>query len=88
MKLKPPATRHGIQTTIRCEMPSSIEILTSVDTFHDLHILCDNNKKIVKVEREALLHLLLDHHTFLHAISASIKITAPPPKRRREKIID
>jgi len=65
----------------------TLELLTSLDTFHDLHVQADTRKSTIKVDSTALRHLLIDHTCMLnelkrHGVSAS----APPPPRRRERL--
>lgn len=69
-------------------MPTQLELLTSVDAFHDLHIIADGRKALVKVDRQALLNLLIDHTCMLNELQRhGVRPTCPPPPRRRERLI-
>lgn len=68
-------------------MSEPLELLTSVDTFHDLHIQADTRRATIKVDSTALRHLLIDHSCMLSELQRhGVKAAAPPPKRRRETI--
>lgn len=68
-------------------MAQSLELLTSVDTFHDLHIIADSRKAAVRVDRQALHGLLLDHTCLLNELQRhGVRATCPPPPRKRERI--
>ena len=66
----------------------AMELLTSLETYEALHMLADGRKAVVKVERQALLNLLLDHWQMLTELKKhGVQTSAPPPKRRRETLI-
>ena len=68
-------------------MASSIELLTSLDTFHNLHLLADGRDGKVRVDKTQLRRLLIDHTCMLKELQQhSVKVTTEPPKRRRESI--
>lgn len=68
-------------------MAQVLELLTSVDTFHDLHIIADSRKAVIKVDRQALHSLLLDHTCMLNELQRhGVKASCPPPPRRRERL--
>ena len=68
---------------------AELDLLTSVDVFHDLHVVADVRKNIVKVNRQALLNLLIDHTCMLNALQrAAVKVTGPAPLRKRETLIE
>jgi hypothetical protein len=65
----------------------TIELLTSLDTFHDLHVVADTRRASVKVDSTALRHLLIDHSCMLNELRRhGVQASAPPPPRRREKV--
>jgi hypothetical protein len=45
-----------------------IELLTSLDAFDELHQIADGKKAVVKVDREYLHSLLLDHSAMINAL--------------------
>lgn len=66
---------------------TTLELLTSVDAFDALHEAADSRKGVVRVDRQALLGLLIDHSCMLNALArAAVKVTSPEPKRDREKL--
>lgn len=67
-------------------MAEPLDLLTSVDDFHDLHIIADVRKATVKVDRQKLLNLLIDHTCLLQALPSNKQPRGPAPKRRREII--
>lgn len=69
-------------------MAEPLELLTSVDDFHDLHLIADGRKATVKVDRVKLLNLLIDHTCLLNALPADRQPRAPAPPRRRETLIE
>lgn len=69
-------------------MSEALELLTSVDDFHDLHLIADSRKATVKVDRQKLLNLLIDHTCLLNALPADRQPVAPAPQRRRETIVE
>ena len=69
-------------------MPEPLDLLTSVDDFHDLHLIADARKATVKVDRQKLLNLLIDHTCLLQALPFDRQPRAPAPKHRRESIVE
>lgn len=68
-------------------MAERLELLTSLDTFHDLHLQADTRRAKIRVDSEALRHLLIDHTCMLTELQRhGVRASAPPPKRRREHI--
>lgn len=68
-------------------MGNRLELLTSLEVFHDLHTVVDTRKAFVKVDAEALRRLLIDHTCMLNELqNHGVRASAPPPKRRREQI--
>lgn len=69
-------------------MPDNrLELLTSLDTFHDLHVMADTRRALIRVSSEALRHLLIDHSCMLNELQRhGVRCATTPPKRRRERI--
>ena len=68
-------------------MSEPLELLTPLDTFHDLHIQADTRKAMIKVSSEALRHLLIDHSTMLNELQRhGVKARTTPPKRRHKRL--
>ena len=64
-----------------------IELLTSLETFDALHILADGKDGKVRVEKEALRKLLIDHSEMINGLKKSgVMVRAEPPVIRRETI--
>lgn len=40
-------------------------IRTTDEKFHELHVLCDTKAKVVKISKEDLLNLLMDHSALI-----------------------
>ena len=71
-------------------MPLSkkLELLTSLEDFDALHLIADGRRAVVRVDRQALLNLLLDHSSLLNVVPSGTQITSPPPKVRRVEILN
>ena len=69
-------------------LSKTLELLTSLETFDALHIIADGRREFVKVNRQDLQNLLIDHTCLLQAVGSSYQVTSPPPKLRRVKIVD
>ena len=68
---------------------ATVELLTSLETFDDLHLKADGRDGKVRVDKTALRHLLIDHSEMLVALKgAHVSVRAEPPKRRRESITE
>ena len=66
-------------------MAQTVELLTSLDTFQDLHILADGKDGKVRVERADLRRLLIDHTCMINALKgAAVQVRTEPPPRRRD----
>lgn len=64
-----------------------IELLTPLDTFHDLHELADGREGKCRIDKAVLRSLLIDHTVMINALQrAAVKVKTEPPKRRREVI--
>lgn len=63
-------------------MTVKVDLLTSHDTFTDLHDLADGKAKAVRVSREQLLHLLIDHSVLTAALHRSTGFTVTEPVKR------
>jgi hypothetical protein len=69
-------------------MSYELELLTSTDTFHDLHLLADGKDGKCRVEKKALRELLIDHTGMIQALQRhSYRIRYEPPPRKRERIL-
>jgi hypothetical protein len=69
-------------------MPEPLDLLTSINDFDELHLIADSRRATVKVDRQRLLNLLIDHTCLLNALPADRQPRAPAPQRRRETIIE
>lgn len=68
-------------------MPKAVELLTSTEVFHDLHVAVDNRRQSVRVDRQAVLNLLIDHSVMLNALKgAGVAANSPAPQRHRAVI--
>jgi len=68
-------------------MSNMVDLLTSLDTFHELHVAADTRRAKIRVDAEALRHLLIDHTCMLNELQKhGVKARCPPPQRRRERI--
>lgn len=67
-----------------------VDLMTSLDTYHDLHVLADTGRKTtLKVERQQLLGLLLDHSAMINELQKrGVKCRDPelPNKIKRERL--
>lgn len=66
-------------------MTIKVSLLTTHDAFTDLHQIADTRRSSVKVDREALLQLLIDHSVMTKALhcSNSFDVVMPVPERKR-----
>jgi len=65
-------------------MPREVTLLTAQSSFESLHRLADGRKAVVSVDRDLLLHLLIDHTVLVQAVKNSgLKIVEPKPLRQR-----
>jgi len=70
-------------------MAEPLDLLTSVDDFHDMHLLADKARRSVKIDAQKLKNLLIDHTCMMNALqSCAIKVRGPAPIRRREHILE
>ena len=70
-------------------MAQAVELLTSLDTFQDLHELADGKDGKVRVEKADLRRLLIDHSVMINGLKgAAVQVRTEPPPRRRESIIE
>ncbi len=69
-------------------MATTVHLTTPHDEFETLHRLADGRASTVRVDREALLHLLVDHSIMVRALrgSSTFKVTEPAPPRRRARL--
>jgi hypothetical protein len=66
-----------------------IDLLTSLNTFQDLHELADGKSGKVKVEKDQLRHLLIDHSFMLQELKRhGVTCRDPTVKKRRETITE
>ena len=72
-------TMQGLVLIHKCPVKGNVD-------FDELHIVADVKRSVVKVDRQKLLNLLLDHSVLLNACGSKVK--APPPKVRRERLSD
>lgn len=68
-------------------MVTKVQLTLSTTEFERLHELADGRKSTIKVDRDSLAKLLLDHGRALSALSesSSFKVEEPVEIRRREK---
>jgi hypothetical protein len=66
-------------------MTTQITLLTSHDVFTKLHELADGRRAIVKINREELTHLLIDHTLMYGALRTSNGFTVTEAMQRRER---
>lgn len=70
-------------------MSQTVELLTPLDTFQDLHVLADGKDGKVKVDKAALRRLLIDHTLMIGALKqAAVQVRTEPPPKRRETIVE
>ena len=70
-------------------MAEPLELMTSLDLFHDLHLLADGKAGNVKVDKQALKGLLIDHSTMIGALKGhGVTCRDPQVKVRRLRLID
>lgn len=69
-------------------MPHNVTLLTSRDAMHSLHELVETKKQSVKVDRDVLADLLIDHVRLYQVarMVSEIKIEEPPEGRSRIRI--
>lgn len=63
-----------------------ILLLTSDDTFNDLHELADSHAKAIKINREELARLLVDYTAMYNALRAKGLVQVPTPARTRARL--
>ena len=67
---------------------SEVRLHTKLDEFHDLHGMVDCSKRTVRVDRQALLNLLLDHTQLIVALGTHrVKDPAPVLSKKRLRIV-
>lgn len=66
-------------------MAQQVDLLTTEATLEELYPLADGKKRVVRVNRDALNHLLIDYGVMLNALrgSATFKVVVPKPHRQR-----
>lgn len=66
-------------------MTQKVTLLTSKAAFEKLHTLVDSRGRNVRVDRQELLRLLIDHSIMYDALrgSTSFKVEEPTTKRKR-----
>ena len=63
-----------------------IKLLTTNDQYDDLHRLADSRALAVRVDKEALSHLLTDHAVALAALQEKgVKLIDPRPRVKLEE---
>lgn len=69
-------------------MSTNVNLTLTKAQYEDLHEVSDSRAKTVRVDREALAHLLVDHAVMVRALhaSSSFKVVEPPLRRERLKI--
>jgi hypothetical protein len=68
-------------------MANTLELLTSLDTFDDLHALADGKDGKCRVAKADLRRLLIDHTCMIQELQRhSVRCHYEPPKRHRERI--
>jgi hypothetical protein len=66
-------------------MATKIQLITTTAEFDRLHELADSRKDVVKVDRESLAKLLLDHSRILNALASSTMFTVQEPVQIRQR---
>lgn len=68
-------------------MVTRVQLTTTMAEYDRLHELADGRKAIVKVDRESLAKLLLDHNRLLKAVSSNgmFNVVEPVQLRMRNK---
>jgi hypothetical protein len=65
----------------------TVELLTPLDDYHDLHVIADGRRSTVKVDRQKLQNLLIDHSIMINALKKHGETCRDPnPQIRREKL--
>ena len=62
-----------------------LTLLTSNSVFEDLHQLSNTQKQTVKIDRDALSRLLIDHSNMVTALGHN-RVTIAAPKRDRVRL--
>ena len=67
----------------------ALELCTPLDTFHDLHLAAESGKGSVKVTRQQLKGLLMDHTLMIQELKRhGVVCRDPNVNVKREKLID
>jgi len=67
-------------------MTVQITLLTPLATLEAMHRLTEGRKAQIRVDREALSKLLVDHHAMFHALNRSSTFTVKEPAPKRERL--
>ena len=69
-------------------MTTQVTLLTPQEAFETLHGIANSKKHIVRVSREALFHLLIDHSVMFAALQGSptFKVSSPAKHRDRPRL--
>ena len=63
-------------------MSSKVSLLTTTESFDELHATAQTGRGSAKVSREQLLHLLIDHSVMVKALQGSSSFTVTEPRKR------
>lgn len=62
---------------------ADVELLTNTTAFDALHASADSRRALVRVDRQALLNLLIDHSVMVKALGPRAAEKAPARRRLR-----